>query len=134
MKIYKGIVKKVPSDEQFENHANGEMEISKLSLLDTVRTIETDEGSFESLPIRLSYQDQDQNGNEKYTYDVESNVYVKSYKQTPILYAQGKEMRILIELDEYCPVKVVVREAVKDEKTFYIIVCVQNQHMGLEAF
>lgn len=132
MKIFRGIVKKVPKDEHFEGYEKGILELSELSLIDTIIKCSSDKGEFEMLPIRLSYQEVDGNGNEKYTYDQDTDVYVKSYKQTPIMYARGKELRILIELGEYCPIKVVVNETMKDERIFYNIECVQNQHTGLE--
>lgn len=132
MKIFKGIIKRVPSDEHFEAYEKGLIEISEVKLIDTIKKCDGEKGEFEILPIRLSYTEVDRNGNEKYTYNEEQDVYLKAYKQTPILYARGKEMRIIIELGEYSPVKVVVSETTKDDKVFYKIECVQNQHMGLE--
>ncbi|WOO86989.1 hypothetical protein RZE82_07700 [Mollicutes bacterium LVI A0039] len=132
MKIFKGIVKKVPKDEHFEGHEKGIIEMSELKLIDTLITCQGESGEFEMLPIRLSYQEVDNNGNEKYIYDEQADAYIKTYRQTPILYARGKEMRILIELGEYSPVKVVASETTTDEHTFYRIECVQNQHCGLE--
>ncbi len=132
MKIYKGIIKKVPSDEHFKDYEQGKLELSELSLVDTIKKIEYDNGVFEVLPIRLSYQEVDGNGNEKFIFDDDSDVYVKSYKQTPILEATGKELRILIELGEYSPVKVVVSEHEKNDSIYYNIECIQNQHCGLE--
>lgn len=132
MKIYKGIVKRVPKEEHFDAHEKGIMDISEVKLIDTVIKCQGEDREFEILPIRLSYQELDKNGNEKYTYDEEKDVYIKAYKQTPILYARGKEMRILVELGEFSPVKVAVTESHKDDKVFYQIECVQNQHCGLE--
>ncbi len=133
MKIFKGITKKVPSEEHFKQFNDGTLDLAKLSLIDTIQVVTTSEGSeFQSLPIRLSYQEIDRNGNEKYIYDADAGVYTKSYKQTPILHARAKEMRILIELGEFCPVKVVCEEVLREDKVYYVIVCVQNQHMGLE--
>lgn len=132
MKIFKGIVKKVPKDEHFEGYEKGILEISEVKLIDTLIECKSEKGNFEMLPIRLSYQELDVNGNEKYTYDDEADVYLKAYRQTPTLYARGKELRILIELGEYSPVKIVARENVEGDKVFYKIECVQNQHCGLE--
>lgn len=132
MKMYKGIIKKVPTEKHFEDYSNGKIEIFDVKLKDTIITMQGENGEFEVLPFRLSYMDVDKNGNEKYTYDDESDIYIKSYKQTPILYASGKEMRILLQLDEYSPVKLICSENVKDERTFLNVECVQNQHMGLE--
>lgn len=132
MKIYKGIIKKVPKEEHFDEYHKGNLKISEVSLLDTIIKCQSEKGEFELLPIRLSYQEMDSNGNEKYTYDEKADTYLKSYRQTPILYASGKEMRILIELGEFCPVKVVVKESIKDDKSFLNIECIQNQHQGLE--
>lgn len=132
MKIFKGIVKRVPKEEHFEAHENGIIEINEVKLIDTIIKCSGENGEFEMLPIRLSYQELDSNGNEKYTYDEQTDTYIKVYRTTPILYARGKEMRIIIELGDYAPVKVVVSETNSDEKVFYKIECVQNQHCGLE--
>lgn len=133
MKIYKGIIKKVPSEFHFEQYKQGNLDIANLQLLDTVIEKESENGTFQMLPIRLSYVELDRNGNEKYTFNPELDKYEKTYNSTPILYATGKEMRIIIEYGEYCPVKVVVQENTDEEKVFYKIVCVQNQHYGLEC-
>lgn len=132
MKIYKGIVKRVPKEEHFKAHEKGLIDMNDVKLIDTIINCSGENGEFEMLPIRLSYQELDSNGNEKFTFEEESGVYLKAYKQTPVLYARGKEMRILIELGEYSPVKIVVSEATKDEKVFYKVECIQNQHCGLE--
>ncbi len=132
MKIFRGIVKKVPTDEQFESYNKGIIELSDVKLIDTLKKCKGENNEYEMLPIRLSYQEVDRKGNEKYTYDSESDIYTKVYKQTPVLYAYGKEMRILIELGEYAPVKIVCSSHGTDEKVFYRIECIQNQHMGLE--
>ncbi len=132
MKIYKGIVKKLPLDTQFEQFKNNEIKLSDLTLADTITVNESGENSFETLAIRLSYQELDKNGNEKYIFDENSQAYIRSYKQTPVLYASGKEMRILVELGEYAPVKIVTEQKQSGEFTYQAIVCVQNQHMGLE--
>ncbi len=132
MKIFKGIIKRVPKDEHFEAYDKGIIAMNEIKLIDTVIKCNGEKSEFEMLPIRLSYNEVDKNGNEKYTYNEEQDVYLKAYKQTPILYARGKEMRILIELGEFNPVKVVVSETVGEEKTFYKIECVQDQHTGLE--
>ncbi len=132
MKIFRGITKKVPNEEQFEAYNKGLIELSEVKLIDTLKMCSGEKNEFEMLPIRLSYQEVDKHGNEKYTYDGDKDMYTKVYKQTPILYAYGKEMRILIELGEYAPVKLVCAEQTRDEKVFYKIECIQNQHMGLE--
>lgn len=131
MKMYKGIIKKVPTEKHFEDYENGLIEMSDIRLAQTVVKFQGENGEFEALPIKLSYQDVDENGNEKYTYDSEADVYIKAYKQTPILYATGKEMRILIELGEFNPVKLMVSENEREDKVFLNVECVQNQHMGL---
>lgn len=132
MKIFKGIIKRVPKDEHFEAYDKGILDMGTVKLIDTLIKCNGAKGEFEMLPIKLSYTEVDQNGNEKYTYNEEQDVYLKSYKQTPVLYARGKELRILIELGEYNPVKIVASESTKDDKTFYKIECVQDQHLGLE--
>lgn len=132
MKIFKGIVKRVPKEEHFEAYEKGIIDMADVKLIDTVITCKSEKGDFEILPIRLSYSEVDKNGNEKYTYNEVDEVYIKAYKQTPTLYARGKEMRILIELGEFSPVKVAVSEQVQEDKVFYRIECVQSQHMGLE--
>lgn len=132
MKIFRGIIKRVPKDEHFEAYDKGILAMTEVKLVDTIITCKGEKGDFEMLPIRLSYNDVDKNGNEKYTYNEEQDVYLKAYSQTPLLYARGKELRILIELGEFNPVKVVVSETHKEDKTFYKIECVQDQHLGLE--
>lgn len=132
MKIFKGIVKKVPKDEHFESHQKGIIDITEVKLFDTIIKCNGENGEFEMLPIRLSYQEVDNNGNEKFLYDDKSEAYIKSYKQTPVLYARGKEMRILIELGEYSPVKIIASESESDTGKFYKVECIQNQHCGLE--
>lgn len=131
MKTYKGIIKKVPTEKHFEDYENGLIEMSDIRLAQTVVKFQSENGEFEALPIKLSYQDVDENGNEKYTYDESSDCYIKSYKTTPVIYATGKEMRILIELGEYAPVKIIASENEREGKVFLNIECVQNQHMGL---
>ncbi|WOO87014.1 hypothetical protein RZE82_07840 [Mollicutes bacterium LVI A0039] len=132
MKIYKGIIKKVPSEEHFKEYSEGNLDMSDLRLEDTIIRAKSDKGEFDILPIRLSYREVDKDGNEKYIYDEGADAYIKTYSQTPVLYAHGKEMRILCELGEYSPVKLVVTEEYKDDRTFLNIECVQNQHSGLE--
>lgn len=132
MKIFRGIIKRVPKEEHFEAYEKGIIEMNDIKLIDTIITCSGENGDFELLPIRLSYSETDKNGNEKYTYNEESEVYLKAYKQTPILYARGKEKRILIELGEFSPVKIVVSEQKTDDKVFYRVECVQSQHMGME--
>lgn len=131
MRMYKGIIKKVPTEKHFEDYENGLIEMSDIRLAQTIVKFQGENGEFEALPFRLSYQDLDQNGCEKYTYDSDADAYLKAYKQTPILYATGKEMRILIELGEYSPVKLMVSETDRENKVFLNVECVQNQHMGL---
>lgn len=131
MKVYKGIIKKVPSEKQFEMYQNGECEIFDLKLLDTIIEKTVNDKNDMVLPIRLSYQDLDNNGNEKYVYDGSADVYIKAYRQTPILYATGKELRILVEYGEYAPVKIVVKEIEYNGKMINVVECVQNQHAGL---
>lgn len=131
MRMYKGIIKKVPTAKQFEDYNNGKIEIADVRLVDTIVELDGENGKFEALPFRLSYQDLNENGCEKYTYDSEADVYIKAYKQTPILYATGKEMRILIEMGEYAPVKLMASENEREDKVFLNVECVQNQHMGL---
>lgn len=132
MKIFKGIVKRVPKEEHFEAYDKGILEMSDVKLIDTLIKCNGENGDFELLPIRLSYCEVDKNGNEKFTYDEQNKAYVKAYKQTPILYARGKEKRIIIELGEFSPVKVAVSEQQSEDKVFYRVECVQSQHMGME--
>lgn len=133
MKIYKGIIKKVPKEEHFELYNKGQLDLKTLNLIDTIQEFTSEDGNFSSLPIRLSYVELDRNGNEKFTFNEQADQYEKTFAATPILYATGKEMRILVEYGEYCPVKVVVQENSEADRTFYKVVCVQNQHHGLEC-
>lgn len=132
MKIFKGIIKRVPKEEHFEAYKSGILQMNDVKLIDTIITCQGQKSEFNMLPLRLSYQEIDKMGNEKYTFDSEKQEYFKAYKQTPILYATGKEMRIILELGEFAPVKVVTREEEKDGHTFHVIECVQNQSCGLE--
>lgn len=131
MKVITGVIKKVITDEQYELIKQDLLNGNEIKLNETVRRIETDrEESYEYLPIRISYQDVDINGNEKYVYNEEKEEYIKSYVSSPILCATAKEMRILLELEEYSPVKIVYQEVLKNERKYFNIVCVQNQLSG----
>lgn len=132
MKIYKGIIKKLPTEEQIEKHQNGERKLYDVQLVETIESIKLEGKVQEVLPIRLSYQEMDSNGNEKYTFDVQTEIYMKSIRQTPVLHAVDKELRILLDLGEFTPVKVVVSELEEDGKVINKIECIQNQHCGLE--
>ncbi|MFV0499639.1 MAG: hypothetical protein ACK5NF_06385 [Bacilli bacterium] len=132
MKIYKGIIKKVPNEKHFEDYNNGKLKMKDVHLKDTIIKMQGENGEFDVLPIKLSYQELDSKGNEMFTFDTETEVYMKSFRQTPTLYATGKELRILCELGELTPVKLVVDEREQEDRIFLNITCIQNQRMGLE--
>jgi hypothetical protein len=129
LKIRSGVIKKVLTDEQYEMIKNEEILSSEIDLIDTVRTTEHEDGTIvQYLPFRVSFKEVDPKGNEKYIYNDESDEYVLSYKTSPILCAFSKEMRIILEMKEYTPIKVVVEEFSESKK--YKVLCVQNQLSG----
>lgn len=131
MKVLTGVIKKVLTDEQYELIKKDLIVYNDIKMIDTIKKVELENGEFfEYLPIKLSYQDQDHSGNQKYMFDEEKNEYVKSYHTTKVIRATGKEMRILLELNEYAPVKIVYSEISRDNNNYYNVVCVQNQATG----
>lgn len=131
MKVYQGIIKKVPTQIQFEQYAIGDLDLNTVNLIDTVQTYEKGERLIEYINIRLTFKELDNEGNEKYILNGETQEYEKVYKRTPILRAYGKEMRILLEIGEYAPVKIIANE-VETEGTYkqYNVICIQDQRTG----
>ena len=52
------------------------------------------------------------------------------YEVSPVLNAYGKEMRILLDMDEYSPIKVAVEEYQSENFKTYKVLCIQNQLSG----
>ena len=59
------------------------------------------------LPFKICYRDVDKHGKDKYIFNEEKNEYQPSYFYSPVIYAYGKELRILLELGIHAPIKVV---------------------------
>lgn len=130
MKVISGVIKKVISDEQYELITKGIIKNDEIGLDDTVIINQGELNSVEYLPIKLSYKEVDQKGQEKYTLDEETGEYKVLYKTSPILYAYGKELRILLTLKEYHPIKVCVKQETYNSKTRHKIVVIQDQTLG----
>lgn len=124
-----GLVKKVLSDEQFELINKNLLDPKDITIIDTIKTyITKDNTEIEYLPIRVSSKEVTKEGHEKFIYDKDKNEYVSSYNISNVLYAYGKEMRILLELGEHHPVKIVYSE--NSETKIKKIICVQDQSIG----
>ncbi len=132
LKIKSGVIKKVLTDEQFDLVMSKKIEGTEISLDETVREIVKEDGTVvEYLPFKISYKESDEKGNDKYIFNEEKKDYQLCYKISPTIRAYGKEMRILLEMKEYNPVKVVVREVNNEKGKFTNVVCVQNQLNGI---
>ncbi|MGL4589178.1 MAG: hypothetical protein ACRCUP_02980 [Mycoplasmatales bacterium] len=131
-KIFYGILKKIPTEQQFELSLKKELDLRTVSFVNTIRTTEISENGdvIEYIPFRVSFRETDKFGNEKFILNEKTNEYEKAFKMSPVVNAYGKEMRIICEMEEYTPVKIVVREKIKGERTFYKLVCIQNQTLG----
>ena len=132
MKILSGIMKKVLTEDQYDELAKGTLSQQDIKLLDTVRTNVKEETKeeFRYLPFRISYKDVDLNGNDKYIYNDEKEEFQKVYRVSPIIYAYNKEMRVLLEMEDYNPIKVVVEDNGEENIVSYKLICVQNQLAG----
>ncbi len=131
MKVKTGICKKVISSEQYELIIKQELDPKKIRLEDTIREFTNKKGEvIQYLPIRLSYKMVDKEGREYYTLNQETQQYQVSYKVSPVINLYSKEMRIVLELGEYSPLKIVFEEQLKEDKIHYRGVCIQNQTMG----
>ncbi len=133
MKILSGIIKKVLNEEQYKKLINKELTIDQIPLKATVRSKINDEGDvIEYLPFRLSYREIDSYGNDKYIFNEEKQEYQKSFRVSPLIFAYGKEMRILLETEDFNPVKIVVEERIDGKDVIYKALCIQNQLAGLK--
>ncbi len=129
-KIFSGILKKVPTEEMFEKSMKNEIDLKSITFEDTIR-VANKEKKTEYLLFRLSYQESTGNGQVKYILNEETQEFEKVYKMTPIIAAYSKEMRIICELGEYHPVKVIAVEKEKNGKRYYDTICVQDQLKGV---
>lgn len=129
-KIYSGVLKKVPTDEMFEKSLKNELDLREIKFKDTIR-LSTGENKVEYLLFRLSFQESTSDGQGKYILNEETQEFEKAYRTTPIIAAYGKEMRIICELEEYHPVKIVVFEKDRNGRKQYDLVCIQNQMTGM---
>ncbi len=133
MKILSGIIKKVLNEEQYKDLIAKKITIEEIKLQDTVRTKTNESGEIiEYLPFRLSYREIDNYGNDKYIFNEDKQEYQKSFRVSPLIFAYGKEMRILLETEDFNPVKIVVEERLEGKDVMYKAVCIQNQLVGLK--
>lgn len=131
-KIFSGVIKKVPTEEMFEKSLKNELNLKEISLEQTIRK-SNNEAQTEYLLFRLSYQESTQDGQGKYILNEETQEFEKVYRMTPIISAYNKEMRIICELGEFHPIKVVAREIEKNGKRYYDLICVQDQLTGMNV-
>ncbi|MFV0288925.1 MAG: hypothetical protein ACK5HR_05715 [Mycoplasmatales bacterium] len=129
-KIFSGILKKVPTEEMFEKSIKNEVDLKTITFEDTIRITNNDKKS-EYLLFRLSYQEATGTGQAKYILNEETQEFEKVYRMTPIIAAYNKELRIICELGEYHPVKIIAIEKEKNGKRFYDAICVQDQLKGV---
>ncbi len=133
MKILSGIIKKVLKEEQYQKLIRKELAIEQISLKETVRSKVNENGEIiEYLPFRLSYREIDNFGNDKYIFNEEKQEYQKSFRVSPLIFAYGKEMRILLETEDFNPIKIVVEERMDGKDVIYKALCIQNQLAGLK--
>jgi len=131
IKIKTGIIQKVLTQEQFKDISEGKLKPQDINLLDTVKNKQLEDGTIvEYLPIKLSYKETDKNGNNKFVEDEKTGEKKLCYEASPTLNAYGKEMRILLDMDEYTPVKVAVQEFQNEDRNSYKVLCIQNQLSG----
>lgn len=130
---FTGILKKVPKAEHFKQYRDGELDLKSLSLEDTVSTIDTQNGDLDTLSVRLTKKEVDEKGNEKFILNEESGEYEPLYVTSPSLSATGKELRILLDLGELVPVKIIANEICVNERTYFNIKCIQDQRLGLSG-
>ncbi len=132
MKIETGLINKVLTDEQFENIISGKLNREDVKFNDTIRVYEREnKEDILCLPFRISSKDVTTSGDELFVFNQEKEEYTTSYSTTKVMYAYGKEMRILLQLGEYAPVKVTVKETIYNNKPRLVAVCVQDQTSGL---
>ncbi len=132
LKIMSGIIKKVLTEEQYKKVIAGELRIEDIELESTLQVhINEDKEEIKYLPFRLSYKEIDHHGNDKFIFNEDTQEYKNSYRTTPIIYAYGKELRILLETVDFNPVKIVVEEQERTSRTTYRAVCIQDQLKGL---
>lgn len=129
IKIYSGILRKVPTDEHFEQYKKNKLDLKKVKIKDTIREIEKNGEIIQYIPIKITYSEIDEHGNEKFILNDDGD-FEKVFKYSPILYAYGKEMRILKSLNENHPIKLVVDEINLGEKIVYKIIAIQDQTQG----
>ncbi len=129
-KIFSGVLKKVPTEEMFEKSLKNELNLKDITFEDTIRK-SNNEKQNEYVLFRLSYQESTGAGQVKYVLNEETQEFEKVYKMTPIMAAFNKEMRIVCQLGEYHPVKVIAIEKEKNGKKFYDAICIQDQLTGI---
>ena len=129
--IRSGILNKVLTKEQYEMIDKNMILANDIKLEDTVRTFVKEDGQeTEYLPFKISYKDVDQKGRDKFVFNEENKEFEQNYFSSSVIYAYGKEMRILLELDQYAPVKVVYKEHWNGDRLYRTAICVQDQKLG----
>lgn len=129
MKVYTGIIKKVLSQEQYELIMSGVLTNEEVNLNDTLRHTEGEQ-SVSYIGFRLSRKELDKNGNTKFMYNEQKQEYQQLYESTPVLYAYSKQMRIIMELGEYAPVKIVCEIIKTENGDINKVICIQSQSIG----
>lgn len=130
--IRSGILNTVLTTEQYDEIKRGELNPQYIQMHDTIREFVTKNNEVvEYLPFKISYKDTDRNGKDKYIFNEETKEFQPSYFYSPVIYAYGKELRILLELGVYAPVKIVYQEQWNDGNLYRTLVCVQDQRTGL---
>lgn len=130
--IRSGILNTVLTNQQYEDIKNGTIEPNDIQMQDTIREfVNKDNEVVEYLPFKISYKDTDKNGKDKYIFNEETKEFQPSYFYSPVIYAYGKELRILLELGAHAPVKIVYQEQWNDGNLYRTLICVQDQRCGM---
>lgn len=128
-----GLINSVLSMEQYEQIKNKEIKPEDIVLEDTIQEFTNEQGeTIKYLPFKISYKDTDKNGKEKFIFNEETQEFQQNYFYSPIIYAYGKEMRILLELGVREPIKIVYQEQWKNGKLYRTAVCIQDQKAGIK--
>ncbi len=129
--VRSGLLNTVLSPEQYEMLKNGVITTADIEIEDTIRQYKNEDGEVvDYLPFKICYRDVDKHGKDKYIFNEEKNEYQPSYFYSPVIYAYGKELRILLELGIHAPIKVVYKEQWNDGDLYRTAICIQDQKTG----
>lgn len=132
MKVLTGIINKVLTEEQFEEVLNKNVERNSIDIEDTIRYLNNKNGDpIAYVQIKLSKKEVDRKGRDKQIYNEDKGEYEVCYTTSKIINAYNKEMRIIMELGEYSPVKIVVEEKLVDGSIYLNALCIQDQTLGI---